>query len=172
MRLLRKCFLFLLALPYNPGCFLLRALHIRFFSKHNVPFFSSYNPPAYITEEEYKRARSNINNELPEYVGFIGFGSSFGGKWFGGYGKSKKPNGEIRWHSEETKRALERDMKYLMNVEFTCLDYKDVEIPKGSVVYADPPYANTTTYQGQKLDRKSTRLNSSHIEESRMPSSA
>lgn len=41
---------------------------------------NGYNPPAYITEEEYKRARSNINNELPEYVGFIGFGSSFGGK--------------------------------------------------------------------------------------------
>lgn len=113
---------------------------------------NGYDPPAYITEDEYKRVRSNLDNETPEYVGFVGFGSSFGGKWFGGYGKSKKPNGEIRWHSEETKRALERDMKYLQNVKFTCLDYHDVSIPKHSVVYADPPYANTTTYQGQKFN--------------------
>lgn len=113
---------------------------------------NGYDPPAYITEDEYKRVRSNLDNETPEYVGFVGFGSSFGGKWFGGYGKSKKPNGEIRWHSEETKRALERDMKYLQNVKFSCLDYHDVPIPKHSVVYADPPYANTTTYQGQKFN--------------------
>lgn len=113
---------------------------------------NGYDPPAYITEDEYKRVRSNLDNETPEYVGFVGFGSSFGGKWFGGYGKSKKPNGEIRWHSEETKRALERDIKYLQNAEFTCLDYHDVPIPKHSVVYADPPYANTTTYQGQKFN--------------------
>ena len=66
--------------------------------------------------------------------------------------KVKKPNGEIRWHSEETKRALERDMKYLQNVKFTCLDYHDVPIPKYSVVYAAPPYANTTTYQGKKFN--------------------
>ena len=113
---------------------------------------NGYDPPAYITEDEYKRVRSNLDKETPEYVGFVGFGSSFGGKWFGGYGKSQKPNGEIRWHSEETKRALERDMKYLQNVKFTCLDYHDVPIPKHSVVYADPPYANTTTYQGQKFN--------------------
>ena len=51
---------------------------------------NGYDPPAYITEDEYKRVRSNLDNEIPEYVGFVGFGSSFGGKWFGGYGKSKK----------------------------------------------------------------------------------
>ena len=111
-----------------------------------------YSPPRFITEEEYQKVRQNIKEYSPEYVGFVGFGSSFGGKWFGGYGKSKKPNGEIRWHSDETKRALERDMKYLQSVRFTCLDYRDVDIPNGSIVYADPPYANTTTYQGQKFD--------------------
>ena len=45
-------------------------------------------------------------------------------------------------------------MIYLPNAEFTCLDYRDVNIPNGSIVYADPPYANTTTYQGQKFDSK------------------
>ena len=113
---------------------------------------NGYEPPDYVDEEEYKYVRSHIQDERPEYVGFVGFGSSFGGKWFGGYGKSKKPNGEIRWHSEETKRALKRDMKYLKDVKFTCLDYKDVIIPKGSVVYADPPYNGTTGYNSEKFN--------------------
>lgn len=116
---------------------------------------NGYIPPDYITEEEYKRVRENINKEKPEYVGFVGFGSSFGGKWFEGYGRSKKPNGEIRWHSEESKRALLRDIKILQNAEFTCLDYHDVPIPKQSVVYADPPYNNTTGYGGKKFDSES-----------------
>lgn len=34
------------------------------------------------------------------------------------------------------------------DVTFTCLDYRDVEIPLGSVIYADPPYAGTTPYKG------------------------
>ena len=39
-----------------------------------------------------------------------------------------------------------KDISGLINAEFSCLDYKDVIIPKGSVVYADPPYAKTTGY--------------------------
>lgn len=51
---------------------------------------NGYSPPRFITEEEYQKVRQNIKEYSPEYVGFVGFGSSFGGKWFGGYGKSKK----------------------------------------------------------------------------------
>ena len=91
---------------------------------------NGYVPPDYITPEEYQRVKENINSEPPEYVGFVGFGSSFGGKWFGGYGRSKKPNGELRWHSEESKRALLRDIEYLIDVEFICNDYRGVELPK------------------------------------------
>lgn len=113
---------------------------------------NGYVPPDYITSEEYQRVKENINNEPPEYVGFVGFGSSFGGKWFGGYGRSKKPNGELRWHSEESKRALLRDIEYLKDVEFICNDYRDVELPEGCVIYADPPYANTTGYSKEKFN--------------------
>ena len=34
----------------------------------------------------------------------------------------------------------------------TCLDYHDVEIPDGAVVYCDPPYANTTGYTVGQFD--------------------
>lgn len=109
---------------------------------------NGYIPPDYITEEEYNSVKNNIDKYPKEYVGFVGFGSSFGGKWFGSYGRSKKPNGERRWHSQESKKALLRDMKILQNAEFICQDYRDVIIPKGSVVYCDPPYDNTTPYSG------------------------
>ena len=39
-----------------------------------------------------------------------------------------------------------KDLPNLMEATFTCLDYRNVEIPDGVVVYADPPYANTTGY--------------------------
>ena len=31
---------------------------------------------------------------------------------------------------------------------FTNLDYRQVEIPPHSIIYADPPYAGTTPYKG------------------------
>ena len=46
----------------------------------------------------------------------------------------------------------------------TCLNYTHKE--KIDLIYIDPPYRDWET------DRKSTRLNSSHITRSRMPSSA
>lgn len=39
-----------------------------------------------------------------------------------------------------------RDLPTLMNATFTCFDYRDVKIPDGAVVYADPPYVNVTGY--------------------------
>lgn len=43
-------------------------------------------------------------------------------------------------------------MQYLKNAQFICRDYKDVIIPKGSVVYADPSYNSTTGYGNSKFN--------------------
>lgn len=44
-------------------------------------------------------------------------------------------------------------MAGLQNATFISMDYKEVIIPNGSVVYADPPYANTTAYGSKfKID--------------------
>ena len=39
-----------------------------------------------------------------------------------------------------------KDLKGLKTAQFTCLDYREVKIPDGSIVYCDPPYAKTTSY--------------------------
>ena len=40
----------------------------------------------------------------------------------------------------------------MQGVKFSCLDYRDVPIFSGDVVYADPPYANTTKYKTGEFD--------------------
>ena len=108
---------------------------------------NGYELPEHISEEEYKYIKSH-KDEDKILAGFVGFGCSFGGKFFGGYARNKEQTN----YALQSKKSLLKDMIYLPNVEFTCLDYRDVDIPNGSIVYADPPYANTTTYQGQKFD--------------------
>lgn len=46
-------------------------------------------PPDVITEDEYKYIRDH-KDEKPALTGFVGFGCSFGGKWFGGLARNKK----------------------------------------------------------------------------------
>ena len=108
---------------------------------------NGYELPEHISEEEYKYIRLHKDDDKV-LTGFVGFGCSFGGKFFGGYARNKEQTN----YALQSKKSLLKDMIQLPNAEFTCLDYRDVKIPDGSIVYADPPYANTTTYQGQKFD--------------------
>ena len=108
---------------------------------------NGYELPEQITEEQYKYIKTH-KDEDKILAGFVGFGCSFGGKFFGGYARNKEQTN----YALQSKKSLLKDMICLPNAEFTCLDYRDVDIPNGSIVYADPPYANTTTYQGQKFD--------------------
>lgn len=100
-----------------------------------------WRPPYAITKEEYCAIKANMNAN-PALTGFVGFGCSFGGKWFGGYAKRDKK----RNYCMNSRNSVLKDLPRLQDATFTCFDYKDVPIPDGAVVYCDPPYANTTGY--------------------------
>ena len=104
-------------------------------------------PPDVTTEDDYKHIREH-KDENPALTGFVGFGCSFGGKWFGGLARNKKGDN----YCARANRSLLRDYEGLKDAQFTCLDYKDVPIPKGAIIYADPPYVNTTGYSLGKFD--------------------
>lgn len=106
-------------------------------------------PPESLSEEEYRHIRDHKDEDKP-LTAFAGFGCSFGGKWFGGYGRhGVKDNHAVeRSMCKESGRALMRDLEILKKAEFMCLDYRDIEIPKGSVIYADPPYRNKMAAYG------------------------
>lgn len=84
----------------------------------------------------------------PVLAGFVGFGCSFGGKWFGGYARNKTGTN----YAEQSKRSLLKDMATLQDAQFVCGDYRHLCIPQNSVIYADPPYNNTTGYAGDRFD--------------------
>ena len=105
-----------------------------------------YNLPEHITLEQYRYIRENKDAD-PVLAGFVGFGCSFGGKWFGGYARNKTGTN----YAEQSKRSLLKDMATLQDAQFVCGDYRRLCIPPNSVIYADPPY-NTTGYTGDKFD--------------------
>lgn len=45
-------------------------------------------PPSLVSEEDYVKAKAGEG--FPFLRGFIGFGCSFGGKWFGGYARDSQ----------------------------------------------------------------------------------
>lgn len=98
-------------------------------------------PPDEISKEQYKYIKEHKDEDMA-LSGFVGFGCSFGGKWFGGLASNKRGDNYCR----RANKSVLKDMGGLQNATFLCLDYKDVEIPQGAIVYADPPYDNTTGY--------------------------
>lgn len=103
---------------------------------------NGYNPPDIISEEYYKEIKTNKENFPKELVGFVGFGCSFSGKFFGGYARNGKRN---RVASLEAKRSLLKIKDGLQNTIFTNQNYKLFK-PKNMIIYCDPPYKNTTGY--------------------------
>lgn len=100
---------------------------------------NGWTPPTTISENDYEFMK---NEPVSARRGFVGFaGASWGGKWFGGYAR-----GGSRNYADEASRSLLRDIKKMSNVTFALADYSWVPVEKGDVVYADPPYANTTGY--------------------------
>lgn len=106
-----------------------------------------WDPPDNITEDEYNEIRLNKDRFPAELVGFCGFSYSFGAKWFGGFARGYKPDGTRRHYGQEDKRALLKQRPLILSVEFYCSDYRDLAMPKNSVIYCDPPYAGTTKYK-------------------------
>ena len=101
-----------------------------------------YELPDIVSEDEYRYIRMHKDND-PALTGFVGFACSFGGKFFGGYARNRQHDTNF---AARAKRSLINDIQSLQRAEFICGDYRDVEIPAGAVVYADPPYQGTTSY--------------------------
>ena len=97
--------------------------------------------PDNISEEEYKYIRDH-KDENPALTGFVGFGLSYSGKWFGGYCRG----GKDRNYCLNAKNSNNKILKNITDVKFYNLNYDEVSIPDGALVYCDIPYKNTTSY--------------------------
>lgn len=103
--------------------------------------------PPFISREEY----AELRKASPSWLrGLAGFGASFGGKWFGGYGVSPRDGELIR----QSVRAVNRQAAVFTahDVRFRCWEFGRITPPDGAVVYCDPPYAGTTKYSTAEFD--------------------
>lgn len=106
-----------------------------------------WQPPTEASKEYYDTLKKDTTVS-PER-GFIGFGGSFGGKFFNGYARGFQANGSPRNYPAESARAVAKDiqgMKAKKETLFTCQSYDEINPTPSSIVYCDPPYENTTGY--------------------------
>lgn len=99
--------------------------------------------PSKITKEDYKYIKSSPD-ECPPLTGFVGFGMSFGGKWWGGFTGEVSKNGQdyLKCAVNSTTSKFSK----LKDVIFYNENYSEVIIPSNSLIYCDIPYKATTPY--------------------------
>lgn len=97
--------------------------------------------PPFVSRELYE---SHRHERVSPLRGFMGFGASFGGKWYGGYGVSPR-DGEV---CRASFRSVTRQGVAFQKNEVILLRHLvgDVSPDPGAVVYCDPPYSGTTGY--------------------------
>lgn len=105
-----------------------------------------WTPPR-ITREEYQNIRDRREDYAPELVGWAGVGCSYSGKWFGGYAGVVQTREGVRDYVGEAIANATRQAASLRGVRFTSGAYDQMVIPPNSVIYCDPPYAGTTSYE-------------------------
>ncbi|MGV2853748.1 DNA adenine methylase [Glutamicibacter sp. AGC13] len=107
-----------------------------------------WEPPSVVSYDEYQELRYA---EQPSALrGFVGFGGSFGGRFFEGYARGgHNANGTPRNHQAESARALLRDapkMRAKVETNYRQADAITINPQVGDVVYCDPPYEGTKNY--------------------------
>lgn len=103
-------------------------------------------PPDAVSESDHRLAKYDASAFPPHVRAFIRFGCSFGGDWSAGYARNAYDS-PTRSTCLESKRSLLRQAQKLSGTEFRHAMYWELQIPPNSVVYCDPPYAETTTYK-------------------------
>ena len=107
-----------------------------------------------LTEKLYNELRFQdkigVRTNKSWLYGLVSHVCSYGGKKWGGYAHFNPVKGEN--HVLEAISSLKKqvsDNSFTSNgckMQFNCMDYRNLDIKNGSVIYCDPPYAGTTGY--------------------------
>jgi DNA adenine methylase len=100
-------------------------------------------PPDVNTREEYERVANGPRDPADPLTAFVGYGCSWGGKWFGGYFQNRP---EWVTRAANAQASLLRKFARCSEVVFACRDYRELNPGARHLVYCDPPYAGTTGY--------------------------
>ena len=121
---------------------------------------NGFNYPEEVSKELYDACRTAYNTNSwhvcsqevdASFIGWVGFMASANGRFFdGGYsGISKTKIGTERNYISESVRGLKKEFPDLKGVEFISDDYLNLDF-KNTLIYCDPPYKGTKTYNTSK----------------------
>ena len=102
--------------------------------------------PKTITKDEYKDIKDNKGDYPNFLVGWVGICCSYSGKWFGGYAGKVETKGGHRDYQAEAFANVKKQLHGISGIKFVCSHYNYLDIPNESIIYCDPPYAETTGY--------------------------
>jgi DNA adenine methylase len=102
-------------------------------------------PPAEVSELDYKFLKSYqpLTRECYATKAAVGYGCSFGGKFFGGYARDIRKDAINSFARASYEQSIKQAPR-LKGIHFKTQSFLD-GIPEGvDLIYCDPPYANTT----------------------------
>ena len=100
----------------------------------------TFIPPAEVSEDDYNKIK--LYKSPNAIKGFVGFGCSFGGKFFSGYAQ-KYTNGKNENYLKAATNSIRKLKPKIKNIHFDIKCYKEYN-PVNKVIYCDPPYESTT----------------------------
>lgn len=107
-----------------------------------------WNLPRVIDNDLFQDVKNNKHAHQKELVGALGICFTFGSNWFGGFvGNVNDVVCTGRDRIGEGRRAIEKARKQVSGLDVRFSSYNELEIPPKSIIYCDPPYANTTKYK-------------------------
>jgi DNA adenine methylase len=116
-----------------------------------------WTPPFTVTEEDYYRLKAEPPSPLRT---FAAFGASFGGKEWGGYGRSGKARDDRGGASGESARSVLKSAASGMfdrHVTFTAGSVFELDLPEDlsdTVIYCDPPYVEKSDQYEHDFSRE------------------
>lgn len=109
--------------------------------------------PTDITRDDYSYHREH-QPHTPA-AALIGFGSAFGGKYYGSYCGVDTRYSDGRTYHNLAVKQMGKKLKSMLARQvttFTHCPYEQVSPAPGAVIYCDPPYQGTTGYQTGNFD--------------------
>ena len=99
----------------------------------------TFTPPTEMTEELYLEIKHSPSPSALK--AFVGFGCSFGGKYFSGYADKYK-NSKKENYLQEITNSINKKTHDFQGIRFDCCSY-DKWDPHNMLIYCDPPYQTT-----------------------------
>ena len=100
-----------------------------------------------LTKDHYNQVKNNKDAYEDSYVGWVGVACSYSGKWFGGFAGKVETKGGERDYQAEAHKNLEKQLPLLSGLQVNNCSYDELHIPDNSIIYCDPPYADTLKYK-------------------------